>query len=51
MMSIEAVAKEDHAEAGYSGTARSQRAQGGRSAVDEDDDDRRSYDGGADEYD
>ncbi|KAI5461047.1 putative transcription elongation factor [Mariannaea sp. PMI_226] len=46
----EAVAKEDNARATYAGTSRtlgSQRATGGRSAVDDDDndDDRRSYEG------
>ncbi|KAH7007979.1 putative transcription elongation factor [Ilyonectria destructans] len=45
----DAVAKEDNAEAGYGGTSQtagSRRAPGGRSAVnDNDDDDRRSYDG------
>lgn len=40
----EAVAKADNAAAGYAGTARSRRATGNRTA-DEDDDDRRSYEG------
>ncbi|KAM5342754.1 hypothetical protein ACJ41O_013720 [Fusarium nematophilum] len=42
----DAVAKEDNADAGYAGTSRaagSGRAAGGRTAVEDDEDDRRSY--------
>ncbi|KAJ3529008.1 hypothetical protein NM208_g9951 [Fusarium decemcellulare] len=49
----DAVAKEDNADAGYTGNSRaagSGRAAGGRTTADDDDDDRRSYAGEDDEY-
>ncbi|EEU44228.1 uncharacterized protein NECHADRAFT_84549 [Fusarium vanettenii 77-13-4] len=49
----DSVAKGESADAGYTGTSRgagSGRAAGGRSAVDNDEDDRRSYEGEYDDY-